>query len=72
MKTLQEFVQRTDPYVLAVYVLCGLLIYFAPSIIAMGKRDNGRVFFVNAVFGWTGIGWLVALLMAYACANRSR
>jgi membrane protease YdiL (CAAX protease family) len=44
-----------------------LAIYFLPSIVAWGdKKDNARtVLFLNVFLGWTGIGWLFALILAF-------
>lgn len=50
----------------------GLILYFVPTIVVMCRQTpNGlKVFAVNLLLGWTGIGWLVALIMA--CKTRSR
>jgi hypothetical protein len=44
-----------------------LLIYFIPTIIALsrGKKDPGSTIVVNLFFGWTLIGWVIALSMAF-------
>ena len=41
--------------------------YFLPFIIAMIRRKTGRVqiFLVNLIFGFTVIGWVIALIMAF-------
>ena len=46
-------------------------IYFAPWLVAMLRRKTGRaqVFIVNLVFGWTFIGWIIALVMAFGSDN---
>ena len=46
------------------------LLYFLPTIIGHGKRDAAGIFLVNLLFGWTGIGWFIALL--WACASEPR
>lgn len=40
--------------------------YFAPSLVALfGKRKNvNAITLVNLFFGWTVIGWIVALIWA--------
>lgn len=40
-----------------------LLAYFIPTFVA-NKSRQGSVFVVNLAFGWTFIGWWVALFMA--------
>lgn len=41
-------------------------LYFLPSIVVFAKkqRSPGPVVVVNVFFGWTIIGWIVALAMA--------
>jgi len=44
----------------------GLLIYCAPTLIAMcrGHKDLDTIAIMNLLFGWTIICWVVALLCA--------
>jgi hypothetical protein len=46
-----------------------VILYFLPSIIAMCKRKRNDVAIgvMNLLLGWTGIGWVVALI--WACTN---
>jgi hypothetical protein len=46
--------------------LLGLVIYFAPSIIAWFKQsDNFSTYFLlNLLLGWTVVGWFIALYSA--------
>lgn len=41
-----------------------LIIYFLPSIIAAmrGHLSAAAIFVLNFVFGWTFIGWIIALI----------
>lgn len=43
------------------------LIYFAPAIIAGGSRhpQTTAIFVLNLLFGWTLIGWGIALIWAF-------
>ena len=43
-----------------------LALYFLPSIIAMArsKRDALAIFLLNLFLGFTGVGWIVALIWA--------
>jgi hypothetical protein len=45
------------------------LLYFLPTIIARHKADFMGIFLLNLLLGWTGIGWIVALI--WACASES-
>jgi hypothetical protein len=53
-------------YIVAAIAL--LLVILAPAYIAAqtkkGKADTMRIRVASWVFGWTGIGWLMALLWA--------
>ena len=47
--------------------------YFLPWIIALlrGTRSNVGIFFINLLFGWTMIGWVVALIWAIVAERKS-
>lgn len=49
-----------DPQALAFVIL---IAYFIPTAAAYTGR-RGSVFIVNLFFGWTFIGWVIALFMA--------
>jgi hypothetical protein len=47
------------------FIVIALALYFTPTIIAIiRKHQIASVAIVNTVFGWTLIGWIVALVMA--------
>jgi len=39
-------------------------LYFLPSIIGRKKRNAAAIVWLNILGGWTGLGWLVALVWA--------
>lgn len=43
------------------------LLYFAPGLVALDRRHPGRraLLGLNALVGWTGIGWLALLVFAF-------
>ena len=49
-----------------ILLLGGLLLYFAPSLIAQNRahRNLLAVFLLNLFLGWTFVGWVVALVWA--------
>jgi len=49
-----------------IVLILGAAIYFIPSFVAVGNRNTSTVVIVNIFFGWTLIGWVVALVMAFA------
>lgn len=44
-----------------------VVIYFGPSYVAYDRKapSLGAVVVVNTLLGWTIVGWIVALAMAY-------
>ena len=48
------------------FLILSMLLYFLPTIIGRDKADVMGIFLVNLLFGWTVIGWFVALI--WACA----
>ena len=52
-------------YVVSLFLY--LAIYLAPSIVAKTRKikNFAQVFIVNFFLGWTLIGWVVALVMAF-------
>jgi hypothetical protein len=45
-----------------------IFLYFLPSVIARSRRHHNAVsiFILNLLLGWTFIGWVVALVMAFS------
>ena len=48
--------------------LLGLVVYFAPSMIARSRRHPSLVAIrvLNLLLGWTFLGWVVSLVWAYS------
>ena len=51
------------------FLFC-VLLYFLPSIIGHRKQAFGGILLVNLLLGWTGIGWIVALIWACTAEDR--
>ena len=51
-----------------VLLIIGAIVYFAPTIVAvrLHLKDVWNIFFINVIFGWTIIGWLIAASWAIA------
>jgi Superinfection immunity protein len=53
----------------ALLIVGGLIVYLLPSIIALVRRRRvssvGRVVIINVLLGWTLVGWVIALAMAF-------
>jgi Superinfection immunity protein len=56
----------------AVIVLIAIGLYFLPTIVAMmrHKENIGTVVVINLFLGWTFLGWVVALAMAFGQTKR--
>jgi len=57
---------------LVVLILFGAILYIVPSVIALARRvrNRGAVIVINLLLGWTFIGWVVALAMAFSTVDR--
>jgi len=67
LKTVLEGGEAGNAVVYGILALPVAAIYFYPSIIAY-KRENRYkmpIFIFNIIFGWTVIGWGIALVWAY-------
>jgi hypothetical protein len=53
-------------------LLFGFGLYFLPAIIAAVRHthNSGGILLLNIFFGWTLIGWVIALVMAFSSAPR--
>ena len=49
------------------FLIFSILLYFLPTLIGRHKADATGIFLVNLLFGWTVIGWVVALF--WACTS---
>lgn len=51
---------------MGILMFLGIFVYFLPTLIATrGYQNVFLVFMVNLLLGWTVIGWVVALILAY-------
>jgi len=41
-----------------------LMFYFLPTIVGLRKRNVLAIFVLNALLGWTFLGWVLALVWA--------
>ncbi len=48
------------------HLLVLIAFYFLPTLIANGRHlpERSGIFFLNLFLGWTGIGWIIALIWA--------
>jgi hypothetical protein len=50
------------------FLVFGIGFYFLPAIIAAVRHTHNAagILLLNLFFGWTGVGWLIVLVMALA------
>lgn len=48
-------------------------IYFLPTFVACSRKHKSRggIFITNLVFGWSIIGWLIALIWSASSAQQN-
>lgn len=47
-------------------IIVGLIIYFIPTMVAYDNKKASTVFLVNLFFGWTILGWIISLILAFS------
>jgi Superinfection immunity protein len=54
-----------------ILLVVGAILYFVPTVLAwwMHVKSARAIFYVNLVFGWTIVGWIVAVMWAMAERN---
>ena len=52
--------------------IVGLILVFLPTIIALlrGHDNTFAIFLTNLLLGWTGIGWIIALIWSFTAIRR--
>lgn len=53
-------------------VVVGLILGFLPTLIALlrGHDNTFAIFLTNLLLGWTGIGWIIALIWSFTAIRR--
>ena len=53
-------------------VVVGLILGFLPTLIALlrGHDNPFAIFLTNLLLGWTGIGWIIALIWSFTAIRR--
>jgi Superinfection immunity protein len=57
---------------LGFWIIVGFVtLYFVPAIVAFSRKHNSKVaiLVVNFVFGWSLVGWVIALI--WACTGNA-
>ena len=47
-----------------ILVVLGIALYFVPSIVGWKTKGVNGIIVLNLFLGWTGIGWIAALIWA--------
>lgn len=53
--------------------IAALIFFFLPSFIAMlrGHNNTFAIFLTNLLLGWSGIGWIVALIWSFTSIRKA-
>ncbi len=56
----------------AILLAIAIAVYLLPSIVARRRKHHQRlaIFMLNLLLGWSGLGWIVALIWACTRAER--
>ena len=59
-------------FVTVVLLIVFAAIHFVPTFVAFAQQHHNRVaiFVLNLFLGWTGIGWVIALVWALTAVRR--
>jgi hypothetical protein len=50
---------------LTIFIIAMLFVYFYPSWVGRKRRNRLAIFVTNLLFGWSLIGWGIALIWAF-------
>ncbi len=56
-----------------VLIFLSVALYFLPGMVASARRHHnaGAIWILNVLLGWTGLGWIAALIWAATAVRRS-
>jgi len=49
-----------------------IFLYFLPSFMARGKKHYSGIEILNIFLGWTGLGWVLALIWAVSDEDKPK
>ena len=63
-----------DMFFALIAILISILVYLLPAFIASHRHhpQTMAIFLLNLFLGWTGLGWVGALVWAATAINRDR
>jgi hypothetical protein len=53
-----------------VIIIFALIVYFIPTLIAIGKKHSMGIFVLNLFLGWTLLGWVIALIWSVSSPEK--
>ena len=66
------YYHTNNPFIVLLILAILIALYFLPTLIAAARQKLAPrpVILVNILLGWTVIGWLVALVLAFTGETR--
>ncbi len=66
-----DILKDTNFSLLLVYLAASIAIYFLPNWVAIYRKHHQgtAIFITNLLTGWTGIGWLIALIWSFTAVQ---
>ena len=70
MEKAREMENCMDIIIWILVMMAIFCIYFLPSLVANNKENANGVYILNLFFGWTFLGWVLALIWAVSSKEK--
>lgn len=65
--------ENADPILVAAAVVVAVIVYLLPAEIAQRRKHHSwrAIFALNLLTGWTGLGWILALVWSLTAVRKA-